>query len=361
MSTGIDTGAVFDDRGTPIGLGYRVPLLIASPWTRGGNVYSQVTDHTSILQFLEVFLSAKTGKKVVEPNISSWRRTICGNLVSAFQPKPAKGVDPESVKRSEFHQSVDQAQYMPLPSGYRQATPDEIRLARENRAAAAFIPRQEPGDRQSCPLPYELYADADFQPAAGKLRVAFAAGNAYFGSKASGAPFKVYAPGKYKVGQTIEVCRNWDYAVKAGDRVVDDWSIEKFDRQLYWLRVYGPNGFFREFRGGGGEPAPRVWAAYGSTDAKPDGSLIVRAENKSDRFVEVTLRDVAYGAPAVVRKLMPGASEDIRFDLAASHSWYDIEVSASAAPGFYRRLAGRVETGRLSRTDPVIGRLVATR
>src|SRR5262249_11930283 len=36
----------------PIGLGYRVPLVIASPWTRGGYVCSQVFDHTSIVQFL---------------------------------------------------------------------------------------------------------------------------------------------------------------------------------------------------------------------------------------------------------------------------------------------------------------------
>ena len=39
----------------PIGLGYRVPLVIASPWSRGGCVCSQVFDHTSIVQFLEKF------------------------------------------------------------------------------------------------------------------------------------------------------------------------------------------------------------------------------------------------------------------------------------------------------------------
>ncbi len=26
--------------GNPIGLGFRVPLMIVSPWTRGGHVYS---------------------------------------------------------------------------------------------------------------------------------------------------------------------------------------------------------------------------------------------------------------------------------------------------------------------------------
>ena len=49
-------------RESSIGLGYRVPLVIASPWSRGGYVNSQVFDHTSSLQFLEKFLSKKTGK-----------------------------------------------------------------------------------------------------------------------------------------------------------------------------------------------------------------------------------------------------------------------------------------------------------
>jgi phospholipase C len=35
---------------------------------------------------LEKFLSHKTGKNIKEPNISNWRRTICGDLTSAFRP-----------------------------------------------------------------------------------------------------------------------------------------------------------------------------------------------------------------------------------------------------------------------------------
>ncbi|PIH03993.1 hypothetical protein CS542_01670 [Pedobacter sp. IW39] len=38
--------------GSPLGLGYyRVPMLIASPWSKGGYVNSQVFDHTSSQQF----------------------------------------------------------------------------------------------------------------------------------------------------------------------------------------------------------------------------------------------------------------------------------------------------------------------
>src|SRR5690606_26452173 len=59
-----------DARASSIGLGFRVPMIIASPWSRGGKVNSQVFDHTSVLQFLEKFLTKKTGKNIQETNIS---------------------------------------------------------------------------------------------------------------------------------------------------------------------------------------------------------------------------------------------------------------------------------------------------
>src|SRR5690606_7297406 len=74
---------------SPIGLGFRVPLVVASPWTKGGWVNSEVFDHTSTLQFLEHFLEKRTGKKVNESNISAWRRLVCGNLTSVFRPATA--------------------------------------------------------------------------------------------------------------------------------------------------------------------------------------------------------------------------------------------------------------------------------
>jgi phospholipase C len=62
----------------PIGLGFRVPLLIASPFARGGLVCSDVFDHTSTLRFIE----SRFGAEV--PNLSSWRRSVTGDLTSAF-------------------------------------------------------------------------------------------------------------------------------------------------------------------------------------------------------------------------------------------------------------------------------------
>jgi phospholipase C len=58
-----------------------VPLYVLSPWSRGGWVNSQVFDHTSVIRFLEKRFG------VAEPNISPWRRAVCGDLTSAFDFK----------------------------------------------------------------------------------------------------------------------------------------------------------------------------------------------------------------------------------------------------------------------------------
>jgi phospholipase C len=62
----------------PIGLGVRVPMLVISPFSRGGRVCSDVFDHTSTLRFLETRFGAEV------PNLSRWRRSATGDLTSAF-------------------------------------------------------------------------------------------------------------------------------------------------------------------------------------------------------------------------------------------------------------------------------------
>ena len=59
-----------DARSGPIGMGFRVPMIIASPWSRGGWVNSQLFDHTSTLMFLEHFVQTKYGNAVREENIT---------------------------------------------------------------------------------------------------------------------------------------------------------------------------------------------------------------------------------------------------------------------------------------------------
>jgi phospholipase C len=65
----------------PIGLGFRVPMLIISPFSRGGFVSSDLFDHTSVLRFLETLFGAEV------PNLSAWRRATVGDLTSVFNFK----------------------------------------------------------------------------------------------------------------------------------------------------------------------------------------------------------------------------------------------------------------------------------
>jgi phospholipase C len=62
----------------PIGLGFRVPMLVVSPFARGGFVCSHTFDHTSTLRFLETRFGAEV------PNLSAWRRSVTGDLTAAF-------------------------------------------------------------------------------------------------------------------------------------------------------------------------------------------------------------------------------------------------------------------------------------
>jgi phospholipase C len=62
----------------PVGMGFRVPMLVVSPFSRGGHVASEVADHTSQLRFLEERFGVRA------PNISAWRRRVSGNLTSAL-------------------------------------------------------------------------------------------------------------------------------------------------------------------------------------------------------------------------------------------------------------------------------------
>jgi phospholipase C len=65
----------------PIGLGFRVPMLVISPFSRGGFVSSDLFDHTSVLRFLETRFGAEV------PNLSAWRRSAVGDMTSALNFK----------------------------------------------------------------------------------------------------------------------------------------------------------------------------------------------------------------------------------------------------------------------------------
>lgn len=369
-SKGMDTTLEFDELGHAIGLGYRVPMVIASPWSRGGNVCSQVFDHTSVLQFLEVFLRNRSGQSITESNISPWRRTVCGDLTSAFKKGPSEqAAHPASLKRDGLVEQIHRSRYKGLPEAFRSLQSDEIEGIRRAPAESLLLARQEEGQRLSCALPYELKAEGRLDRKVGTFEIAFEAANLAFGPQAAGAAFQVFAPGKFGPvedpvrGETeppFETCRRWSFAVRAGDRLSYTWNVGAFEFEQYHLRAYGPNGFYREFRGALSEPALEVGfdAERSDRDAgKPTGRGVLNLVNREpSRDVKVRISHHVGDAPGAEYSLAPKQGVRVVLDFASTHRWYDITVTVQGVEGYGRRYAGRIENGEPGLSDPAIGR-----
>lgn len=349
-----------ESRESPIGLGYRVPLLIASPWNRGGNVCSEVFDHTSILQFLEKFVSHKSGKQVKETNISEWRRTICGDLTSTFKPYDGKEIPlPKFVERTEFMESIYNAQFKKLPNDYKALTKQEIESINQDSISSAAMPSQEKGTRPACPLPYELYADGKLNTAKNAFEVELKTGNGIFGKQSAGAPFIAYA-----YGNKAEAVKVRNYALKAGDKLADSWDLNDFEDKSYHLVFYGPNGFMREYKGNDESPEINFSIDYQlDKNKKPTGNILLKVLNfDKNKKTSIKITDNAYKSGTQTKMLHAASSKatelTVVLNLEKNFNWYDFSVSVQGFENSLIRYAGHVETGKESQSDPYMGQII---
>jgi phospholipase C len=351
------------DRESSIGLGFRVPMVIASPWSKGGWVNSEVFDHTSTLQFLETFLSKKTGKPVKEPNISDWRRTVCGDLTSVFRPYNGETIPtPEFLPKAEFVESIHKAKFKKVPDDYKVLNADEIMQINRAPHSSPYMPKQEPGLKASCALNYQLYADGKLSADKKSFRLGFTASNKVFGKVALAAPFNVYAPGKYiqeiNGKQVLESVRTWAYTAAAGDTLNDAWPLNEFENDHYHLRVYGPNGFYREFKGNAADPDMDIACEYQQSftvGKKLTGNIELKLHNLSGKPYTVEITDHGYKTNNHKIDVGPAAQSGLVLNLVNSFGWYDFSVKIAGACTFEKRYAGRVETGKPSFSDPQMG------
>lgn len=368
INTGVDYVANKDQqsikeqaRESSIGLGYRVPMVVASPWSRGGWVNSEVFDHTSSLRFLEEFLSHKTGKKIEEPNISKWRRTVCGDLTSVFRPYNGEKITlPEFLERDAFIESIHKAQFKQLPSNFKKLTTEEIDVINKAPWSSPNMPQQEKGIRNACALPYELFADGGLTADKSGVEITLMAANVVFEKRAAGSPFHIYAPGKHQQ----QVHQNWAYAVEAGKDITANWKLSDFENNSYHLQVYGPNGFFRELKGTKDDADVNLVCDYETDALRKDlltGNIIMRLINTGTQSLVFEIIDNAYKTPAQTVTVKPAKAKihkQISVNTAKSYGWYDFSVKLKGNQQFERRYAGRVETGKPSKTDPFMGRVV---
>jgi len=341
-----------DARSGPIGMGFRVPMIVASPWSRGGWVNSQLFDHTSTLRFLESFIAEKYGKAVREENISQWRRAIAGDLSSVFRPQNAQEPELDYLNRDKFVVSIEKARYRQLPVGYKKLTPAEIHEVNRSPRDSKWMPRQEKGVRPACGLPYELYADGNVSADRQQFEVRLRAGNLVHGARSSGAPFNVYL--RNLKGQPAHGLRAATFAVEAGREISLQYPLTMFADSRYVLDVHGPNGFFRSFSGAPGGQAANVHMAFERVATKWSGNALVRVENSSGSPITIEITDGAYSAAGVTLALGPGQEQSVVLPLEQSRGWYDFTVKASGSHAF-AHFAGRVENGMPGASDPQMG------
>src|SRR4029453_18944896 len=100
----------------PYGLGIRVPMIVVSPWSKGGWVCSEVFDHTSLIRFIDRRFGPGH-PDLTETNITDWRRAICGDLTAAFDfatPNTARVPLPDT-SAYEPPDGERHPDYVPLP------------------------------------------------------------------------------------------------------------------------------------------------------------------------------------------------------------------------------------------------------
>jgi phospholipase C len=297
-------------QGEPVGLGPRVPMMVISPWTRGGWVNGQLFDHTSVLRFLE----RRFG--VAEPNISPWRRAVCGDLTSVFDFDVTEK-DRRDTRWLGRLPSV--ADYVAETERLCATGPAPV------IAKGTGVPVQEAGTRPARPLPYRFAVEPAWSDDALALR--------FVNDGPVGVVFGVQDEVNFP---------GWRYfTVAANSRLEERWPIAP--GHPHALVVRGPNGFQREYRAG--KDGARIAAAL---DWRADGTGgTLRLRQQGGAAGEAALRCAHSGTSKPIA-LVPGREVQWPVTLAV-HRWYDLLVVAGPTR---LRLAGHVETGAPGVSEP---------
>jgi phospholipase C len=259
------------------------------------------------------FIEARFG--VDEPNITRWRRAVCGDLTSAF----------------DFESASDRVPPLPSVDAYR---PDQTLQNPQSITpappAVGSVPTQESGVRCSRRLGYRFDVAFDADPDRLKLSVE---NHGRLGVHLQARSLTI--PGA-----------PYSYTIGAGDELTTSLP----NPGTYDLSLHGPNGFFRHFAG--------------STDT------VVRVEVRTDhRAGRLRLRLTGGGGhhrrPVVVeaadaygpdRHIKLRGPREVTIDTRHSGGWYDIALSTPSDTTFGYQLAGRLESRAQLTSDPQLGR-----
>ncbi|WP_431681005.1 phosphocholine-specific phospholipase C [Kitasatospora sp. KL5] len=291
-------------QGRAIGLGNRVPLWVVSPWSRGGWVNSQVFDHTSVLRFLELV----TG--VQEPNISPWRRAVCGDLTSCLDFTAPDFSLPSLPDTVALMAKADAGAELPA-----------VRLP---ATGAQAMPVQEPGSRPHRRLPYRPWADAAVDRTTGAVTCTMA------NSGATGFPYTVYP-------NILLPFAGTPFTVPAGGSRTYTWDAAATDGR-YDFTVHGPDGFVRRFAGAvvrapqDDVAVPSVTATAGTT------GITLRLANGGPTECSFMLTPNDFAGTARTVWVAPGTETTVDWPL--DQGRYDVVVTAGTGTRLLHRYAG---------------------
>jgi phospholipase C len=313
----------FDSTPQPIGMGFRVPLLVISPWSRGNIVVSEVMDHISTIKFIEERFN------VSNPNISPWRRAMAGNMMSVF--------DFEGKPDYSWPNLPDTSNY--VREGDKDCLKGDIVVPTEQS-----MPTQEAGVKVSRALPYEFIVSdsgADFSAGLFKFTVE--------NKGSAGAPFVTF--------NTLDIkgTAPRPHAIEAGKSMEDVGKVSESGKYDFYFS--GPNGFTRLF-GGDKTDLP---IATSMTYDKDNSNVVVNVDLSAvKQDVSFTLEDlgeygVLDGKTTFTVKGGEKGSQNVFVGDDAVGNWYDLKLSI-ADSAYYRRFLGRMETGKDTISDPAMAK-----
>ncbi len=292
--------------GLPIGPGTRVPMIIASPWTRGGYVDSNVYNHTSMLHFLATWTGVRPA------NVTPWRASVTGDLTTAFDFRHPDFSIPKNIP------TLDQTWALTQLTGGSTTPPAE---------GAQKMPAQEPGTRPHRPSNLRLHADVTVNRSASKVTATLT------NTGKVGASFAVYPDALLTsppTPVTVQPHRSgsyvWDAALTAGK---------------YAFSVYGADGFLTSFAGTVVPAAqksgqiPAVSAALRSRTV----ALTLASEGRQPITYTLTANDYEGGTRKVT--VAGGSAKTVSWPV-NQDGYYDVVITASTGDGFRRRYAGRL-------------------
>jgi len=295
--------------GLPIGPGTRVPMLVCSPWTRGGYVDSNVYNHTSMLEFL----AAWTGVKPA--NVTPWRASVTGDLTAAFDFTHPDFSIPANIPTLEQTWALTQL------TGGSTTPPAE---------GDQRMPAQEPGSRPHRPTLHQPFADVTVDRRSSEVTATLT------NTGTVGVSFAVYpdavlaaAPTPVTVLPSKSGGYVWDAAATAGE---------------YAFSVYGPDGFLTSFAGAvvpAGLDAGQVPVVTAAPRRGETATVELALANEGRETIVYTLTRNDYEGSTRTVTVKSGGVKAVSWP--TSHDgYYDVVITANTADGFRRRYAGRI-------------------